>query len=51
MIIPESIEREDPWKQQVALANSLYQLAPHWNKAEILPLFSFLVEQSLRDRH
>ncbi|CAH7670730.1 hypothetical protein PPACK8108_LOCUS5457 [Phakopsora pachyrhizi] len=51
MIIPESIEQEDPWKQRVALANALYQLALHWNKAEILPLFSFLVEQSLRDRH
>ncbi|CAH7689389.1 hypothetical protein PPACK8108_LOCUS24462 [Phakopsora pachyrhizi] len=51
MIISESIEQEDPWKQQIALANALYQLAPHWNKSEILPLFSFLVEQSLRDRH
>ncbi|CAH7688084.1 armadillo-type protein, partial [Phakopsora pachyrhizi] len=51
MIIPESIEREDPWKHRVALANALYQLAPHWSEAEILPLFSFLVEQSLRDRH
>ncbi|CAH7681040.1 hypothetical protein BY996DRAFT_6411013 [Phakopsora pachyrhizi] len=51
MIIPESIEQEEPWKQQVALANALYQLALHWNKAEILPLFSFLIEQSLRDRH
>ncbi|KAI8461658.1 hypothetical protein BY996DRAFT_6408497 [Phakopsora pachyrhizi] len=51
IIIQELIEREDPWKQQVALANALYQLAPYWNKAEILPLFSFLIEQSLRDRH
>ncbi|CAH7687451.1 hypothetical protein PPACK8108_LOCUS22232 [Phakopsora pachyrhizi] len=51
MIIPELIEQKNPWKQRVALANALYQLAPHWNKVEILPLFSSLIEQSLRDKH
>lgn len=51
MIVPESLGRADPWQHRLAGANALCLLAPHWGSEDILPLFDFLVQKSLGDRH
>ncbi|KAH9815238.1 armadillo-type protein [Melampsora americana] len=51
MIIPESLDRQDPWPVRVAQADALCALAPLWTTQDIIPLFDFLVvKQSLGDR-
>ncbi|OAV93029.1 hypothetical protein PTTG_02828 [Puccinia triticina 1-1 BBBD Race 1] len=52
MIIPESLDRNDPWQHRLAQAHALCLLAPSWEKDDILPLFDFLVAQkALGDRN
>lgn len=52
MIIPESLDREDPWPARVAQADALCAMGPAWTTQDIIPLFDFLVvQQSLGDRN
>ncbi|KNZ52619.1 hypothetical protein VP01_34g8 [Puccinia sorghi] len=52
MIVPESLDRNDPWQHRLALAQALCLLAPSWEKDDVLPLFDFLVAQkALGDRN
>ncbi|MBW0479310.1 hypothetical protein O181_019025 [Austropuccinia psidii MF-1] len=51
MIIPESLDQEDPWQYRAAQANTLYYLALTWENTDILPLFDFLVQRALGDRN
>jgi hypothetical protein len=52
MIIPESLDRNDPWQHRLAQAQAFCLLAPSWEQDDILPLFDFLVAQkALGDRN
>ncbi|PLW51845.1 hypothetical protein PCASD_00862 [Puccinia coronata f. sp. avenae] len=52
MIIPESLDRNDPWQHRLAQAQALCFLAPSWEKDDVLPLFNFLVaHKALGDRN
>ncbi|KAA1088540.1 translational activator of GCN4 [Puccinia graminis f. sp. tritici] len=52
MIIPESLDRNDPWQHRLAQAQAFCLLAPSWENDDILPLFDFLVAQkALGDRN
>jgi HEAT repeat protein len=51
MVIPESLDRQDPSHIRVAVARSLQALSPLMAKAHVLALFDFLViEEALGDR-
>lgn len=52
MVIPETVNREDPWETRVATALALQNIAPLLSTALVEPIFAFLVnEQALGDRH
>ncbi|KAI7966942.1 hypothetical protein MJO29_000219 [Puccinia striiformis f. sp. tritici] len=52
MIIPESLDRNDPFPHRLAQAEALSFLASSWDTDDILPLFDFLVTQkALGDRN
>jgi hypothetical protein len=51
MVIPESLDRQDPSHIRVAVARALQALSPLMEKAHVLALFDFLViEEALGDR-
>lgn len=52
MVIASTLDRQDPWESRVAIADSLFHLAPILTEKEIIPLFEFLIsEKVLGDRH
>lgn len=51
MVIQESLDREDPWRSRVALADALRHLTPYFTESDMSPLFDLMIEkQSLGDR-
>lgn len=52
MIIPETVNRPDPWESRVAIAAALEKMAPLLSTDMITPIFDFLIKQeTLGDRH
>ena len=52
MVIPESVNRADPFEARVAVAMALSQLTPSITQDLIVPIFEFLiVKGALGDRH
>ncbi|WWC90100.1 uncharacterized protein L201_005033 [Kwoniella dendrophila CBS 6074] len=52
MVIPETVNRSDPWEARVAIATALEKLAPLLSTASISPIFEFLINnEPLGDRH
>jgi hypothetical protein len=52
MVIPETVNRADPWESRVATALALQKMAPLLPIGLIEPIFAFLInEQALGDRH
>ncbi|KIR26892.1 50S small subunit ribosomal protein L19 [Cryptococcus deuterogattii LA55] len=52
MIIPETVNRPDPWESRVAIAVALEKIAPLLSTDMIAPIFDFLIKQeTLGDRH
>jgi len=52
MIIPETLNRADPFEARVAIASALNSLAPFITQDMIVPIFDFLiVREALGDRH
>ncbi|WVQ78033.1 hypothetical protein IAT38_000114 [Cryptococcus sp. DSM 104549] len=52
MIIPETVNRPDPWEARVAIATALEKTAPLLSEDMIAPIFDFLIKQEvLGDRH
>ncbi|WWD10197.1 hypothetical protein V865_008331 [Kwoniella europaea PYCC6329] len=52
MVIPETVNRPDPWEARVAIATALEKLAPLLSTTLISPIFDFLIKQEpLGDRH
>ncbi|WVF72242.1 hypothetical protein IAT40_007054 [Kwoniella sp. CBS 6097] len=52
MIIPETVNRPDPWDARVAIATALEKLAPLLSTTFIAPIFEFLInKEALGDRH
>ncbi|ODO11508.1 hypothetical protein I350_00288 [Cryptococcus amylolentus CBS 6273] len=51
MIIPETVNRPDPWEARVAIALALEKTAPLLSTSLIAPIFDFLIKQeTLGDR-
>ncbi|KAI0657693.1 ARM repeat-containing protein [Cubamyces menziesii] len=52
MLIPQSVDRTDPWPARVAIARAFELLAPAFTPEDVVPFFKFLIEdQALGDRH
>ncbi|KAI0644913.1 ARM repeat-containing protein [Trametes meyenii] len=52
MLIPQSIDRTDPWPARVAIARTFELLAPAFTSDDVEPFFKFLIhDQALGDRH
>lgn len=52
MLITESLDRQDPFPVRVAVAQALQNLAPHFQKANVVHLFDFMVtHEALGDRN
>ncbi|KAI9068620.1 ARM repeat-containing protein [Trametes sanguinea] len=52
MLIPQSIDRTDPWPTRVAIARTFELLAPAFTADDVVPFFKFLIQdQALGDRH
>ncbi|WRT67086.1 uncharacterized protein IL334_004052 [Kwoniella shivajii] len=52
MVIPETVNRSDPWEARVAIAYALEKLAPLLSTPLITPIFDFLInKEPLGDRH
>lgn len=52
MIVPETVNRPDPWESRVAIAAALDKMAPLLSIDMIAPIFDFLIKQeTLGDRH
>ncbi|WVR05268.1 hypothetical protein IAU60_002280 [Kwoniella sp. DSM 27419] len=52
MVIPETVNRSDPWEARVAIAITLEKIAPFVTTALISPIFDFLInKEPLGDRH
>lgn len=52
MLIPQSIDRTDPWPARVAVARAFELLAPAFTPEDVEPFFKFLIQdQALGDRH
>ncbi|EJT96915.1 ARM repeat-containing protein [Dacryopinax primogenitus] len=51
MVIPDSLDRPDPWPVRVAIALSFEQLAESFTAEQLVPFFDFLLNQeALGDR-
>ncbi|KAI0366693.1 ARM repeat-containing protein [Pilatotrama ljubarskyi] len=52
MLIPQSVDRTDPWPARVAIARTFELLAPAFTPEDVVPFFKFLIQdQALGDRH
>ena len=52
MIIPETVNRTDPYEARVAIALAFQRLAPLMSDALVDPVFEFfVVKEALGDRH
>ncbi len=52
MVIPESLNRQDPYSVRVAVAVALEHMAPLLPSSSVAPIFEFLVtREALGDRH
>lgn len=52
LIIPETLNRPDPWESRVAIASTFQKLAPLVSDEQVEPILKFLLEQEpLGDRH
>ncbi|KAI8978208.1 ARM repeat-containing protein [Trametes punicea] len=52
MLIPQSVDRTDPWPTRVAIARAFELLAPAFTPEDVVPFFKFLIkDQALGDRH
>lgn len=52
MVIPETVNRADPFEARIAIAAALEKMAPLLTDSLIVPIFDFLVvKEALGDRH
>ena len=52
MVIPETVNRPDPFESRSAIASTLDKLAPSITQDMVVPIFDFLINQgALGDRH
>ncbi|KAK8869849.1 hypothetical protein IAR55_000417 [Kwoniella newhampshirensis] len=52
MVIPETVNRPDPWDARVAIALALEKMAPLLSASMVAPIFDFLInKESLGDCH
>ena len=52
MVIPETLNRSDPFESRIAIAAALEKIAPLLSAQLVVPVFDFLViQEALGDRH
>ncbi|THG98438.1 hypothetical protein EW026_g3754 [Hermanssonia centrifuga] len=52
MIIPQSVDRADPWPARLAIARAFELMAPTFTPEDLEPFFRFLIQdEALGDRH
>nr|ODN81184.1 50S small subunit ribosomal protein L19 [Cryptococcus depauperatus CBS 7841] len=52
MVLPETVNRPDPWESRVAIALGLEHIAPLLTTSMIAPIYDFFIKQeTLGDRH
>ncbi|PSR76114.1 hypothetical protein PHLCEN_2v8664 [Hermanssonia centrifuga] len=52
MIIPQSVDRADPWPARLAIARAFELMAPTFTPEDLEPFFQFLIQdEALGDRH
>lgn len=51
MVIPETVNRADPFESRTAIALALHKMAPQISQSLVEPLFQFFISGALGDRH